>query len=227
MVDQYVTLCSSNRLFPQNTAQRFTCPINIQLPEGTKISLVGLKTPTPFNITNSSIIVIDNNDRATEYKLNDGLYPTINSLNKLIKKDTGGSIILKLKQDRCYIVLKNDVKKITLKGSLPTALGFHSDGPLDLDNMIADDIFPDACIKSLFLECNFITSEQVDQSSRQILSCAFTTNNTYSDNIQADYKKLTRLNLDYITFNIVDFAGDNIPFSLGTTILRLHFFLGL
>lgn len=194
--------------------------------EGTKISLVGLKTPNPFNVVDSCIIATTGDDKISKYKLSDGLYPTIGSLNKVIKKQASGSFSVKLKAHRSNITLKANVKKIVVTGSLAQALGFHeAAAAVDITNIESETLFSEISIKPVILECDFISGERFDQSTRQILAITSTTNNSYTNNIPTEYKDLTRLKLDDITFHIKDFNGKTVDFSGGYTVIRLHFYL--
>lgn len=221
---EYVTLSSVNRFFLQNTSSKFTCTINRRFQEGTTVSLVGLKTPIPYNIMNSTILVNSVDGTDTIHHLKNGLYPTQTSLNRLIKKEGDSAFSIKIKGGRCHITLKAGINLVALKGSIGQVLGYNDSAVIiTKTNLVADNEFGHNSIKTMFLETNFTSSEQVEQSRRPILAVVHSTNNKFENSIPSEYKQLTKLNLDNITFSIKNLVGDYMLFASGKTTIRLHF----
>lgn len=222
----YVTLSSATSdYFPRNCSHQFSAHVHEHVPETTKVTLVGLKTPIPFNVADSSILSITNDGTTTVHVLKNGLYRTPESLNRLIRTDADSVFSIKIRKGHVHVSLKTGIRIVGLKGSISTALGYTSeDVTIDRqNNFIGDEEFPYGTIKTLFLECDFITSEFVDRTRRYILAIVHSTENEFVNSVPVEFKKVTRSQLNTISFSIRNFKGQYIDFTPGTVILRLLF----
>jgi len=224
--DMYVTLSSATSdYFPQNRGEQFSAHVYEHVPETTKVTLVGLKTPRAFNVADSSILSITTGGTSTVHVLKSGLYRTPESLNRLVRTDADSVFSIKIRKGRVHVSLKTGIRIVGLKGSISTALGYSSeDVTIDRqNNLVADEEFRYGTIKTLFLECDFITSEFVDRTRRNVLAIVHSTENEFVNTVPVEFKKVTRSQLNTISFSIRNFQGKYVDFVPGTVILRLLF----